>query len=1130
MGATQPPTDSHSPPLQTFLIVDIRGSTRYGVERGDEAWAALAMRFAQVAREVVEARGGRVVELRGDEAMAVFASARAALQAAVALQARFAAEMRSDPSLQLHAGIGLDAGEAVPVEGGFRGLALNLAARLCSLAGPGEVLASETVIGLAHAVAGLAYTDRGLATLKGFAAPVRVLQVSRQPQAAHPPPAADVPEHPAPGAGQPAQTFPVGGFLGALPAGPLVAREAEVALLRSAVEAVAGGAGRLVLLVGEPGVGKTRLAQELTLLARDRGFLVASGRCYEPQGSVPYFPFLEVLTRVYAASPASIRDELPHRWAEVARLLPDQSIGASAGRESSGGNRDDRQRLFWQVSGFLQALIAVQPVAVLLDDLHWADTASLDLLQHLARQIHDRRILLLGTYRDVEVSRAHPLEAALRDLTREKLVERIAVKRLSLDGTRALIGATMREVSISDDFAHLLYERTEGNPFFTQEVVQALVERGDLFRRDGEWDRKAIEEIEVPESVRSVIGQRLAHMGDDTQEVLHEASVLGQTFGFDVLATMSGRDEGALERALEEAMAAGLVHEAGRDDYAFHHALIQQALYRELPTRKRRRLHRSAGEALGRLPEGKREGRAAELAYHFLEADEGERALPYAIKAGDAAEAVYAHAEAEKHYRTAVQTARELGDAVREAAALEGLGQALRRRGRYLEAIAALDEAAASLRALSDLEGQRRTVAQAARLYGSMARPQEGLDRLRPLLVDADDAPGSPGLTWLHHAAASLYFIAGRYDEMLQFAERAAALARAAGDEEALMHANERRGVALMLLGEGDAALAAIEEMQRQAERLGRLDMLMAGSTHLGSYHWLYSGDMLRFQRHYERAYEYAERLGDPERLGFASMNVGDTCYYLGDWERAQACAERAERFLREADLVASWGMPYVQCLKGKLALVRGEREVGMTLLEASGAAALATGDQHVLPGVDGALAEAELLEGHVERARARLEPWEAAERQREATAVLQVLPALAWANVEDRRPEEAEASVSALLKRAAVVRTALADAHRIQGLLRLRQGRFDEAAAALEVSLARTRAMPYPYAEAKALFVYGQLHTAKGEPERAREKYEAALAICERLGEGLYRPHIERALAMMRGVTPAQDGASERD
>jgi class 3 adenylate cyclase len=168
---------SSAPLLQTLLIADVLGYTRYTYEHGDAAGAQLTIRFAALAREAVEARGGRVVELRGDEAFAVFAPARAALHAAVELQARLAAVAAAEPAQPILSGIGLDAGEAVPLDGGYRGLAINLAARLCSLAGPGEVLASEAITHLAGVVPGLRYSDRGTAQLKGFAEPVRLLRV-----------------------------------------------------------------------------------------------------------------------------------------------------------------------------------------------------------------------------------------------------------------------------------------------------------------------------------------------------------------------------------------------------------------------------------------------------------------------------------------------------------------------------------------------------------------------------------------------------------------------------------------------------------------------------------------------------------------------------------------------------------------------------------------------------------------------------------------------------------------------------------------------------------------------------------------------------------------------------------------
>src|SRR5262249_14312608 len=266
----------------------------------------------------------------------------------------------------------------------------------------------------------------------------------------------------------------------------------------------------------------------------------------------------------------------------------------------------------------------------------------------------------------------HPLEAALRDLGREKLIsERVAVRRLPVEGTAALAAATVGIAQVSDELAQHLHRRTDGNAFFTREVVRALIERGDLYQVDGRWQCKDIGEIEVPESIRSVIGQRAAHLPPEAQEALHEASVLGQTFSFADVAGMTGRDDTALETALERATVAGLVRETGVERYAFSHVLLQQALYAELPTRHKRRLHLAAGEALDRLPERERTRRAAELAWHFLQADDAARALPYTLLAGDRAEEVYAHAEAERHYSTALELARERENHPREAEALE---------------------------------------------------------------------------------------------------------------------------------------------------------------------------------------------------------------------------------------------------------------------------------------------------------------------------------------------------------------------------------------------------------------------------------------------------------------------------
>jgi len=1172
--------------IHTFLIADVRGYTTFTLERGDEAAARLAGLFAQLARAGVEAHGGRVIELRGDEALAVFASARQALRAAVALQARFAAAARADPTLPLAVGIGLDAGEAVPVEDGFRGTALNLAARLCSLAGPGEVLASAELVHLAGTVAGLAYQERGTAQLKGFADPVTVIRVLPE-----------VPEEtvatavdPDAGAaasqsavitaavGDRAPTFPtfplpspvalpIGGFLGALPDGPLVAREAELAALDALLNAVGAGTGRLVLLAGEPGVGKTRLAQEVMLAARNRDWLVASGRCYEPQEVVAYFPFREALSAAYAAAPPAVRAELPRRWPEVARLLPESaqalhSATATATATSAhtgpatppatppGADPDDQQRLFWQVASFVETLAETRPVALLLDDLHWADSASLAVLQYLARRTRACRVLLLGTYRDVEVSRQRALEAALRDLHREHLVERVAIRRLPREGTALLMAATIGLEQVSDAFAALLHGRTDGNPFFTQEVLRALVERGDLYRHEGgQWDRRAIAAIAVPESVRAAIGERVAKLGPQAQVALRAASVLGQTFRFEELqALLGGWSEETLEAALEEARAAGLVREAGRDGYLFQHALTQQALYAELSARQRRRLHLAAADAIeggGGAPapssvpapvrDRDRERRSAELAWHLLEADEAARALPYTLLAGDQATAVYAHADAERHYRTALELARELEDRLREAEALEQLGGALAAQARFDAALALLEQAYASYRANGDDEGRGRVLTQIGWALAERGTPEQGIARLQAELAASAAAQAqaqaqAPAFSFsastlarLHLTLAQLCFVSGRYLDEVEAAAAAERHARTAGDERLELRALGARADAIyMARGQNAEDAQLSEQIIPRAEALQ--DYWSLGRAHHGlAVESALAGRFTVAERHFEQAIAAYERLGSPTELAMVLLAQGfNLGYALGDWARWRAGLERAEALLR--DIPASWRRAYLAEFSGLLDLCEGRVAAAREQFGQVRAIAEPAGDLQALRHIAWGESELDLLEGRPAAARARLEPLRDRPGE-ESSDVTLFLPQLAWACLELGDGARAEALIAEGIARAERGQRhgVLVDLRRIQGVIRLRQRRWEEAAGVLDASLAASRAYPYVHAEAKALYVYGQLYAAQGAPERARACWEHALAICARLGEGLYRPHIERALAEL-GAPDAVD------
>ena len=916
--------------------------------------------------------------------------------------------------------------------------------------------------------------------------------------------------------------MPIGAFLGAQPIGPLVGREAELGAIRAVLEAVPRGQGRLLLLVGEPGVGKTRLAQEITIRARAHGYRVLTGRCYEPQQTVAYSPFVEALTQAVALAPDAV--DVVERWPEVARLLPDGDLKVQAPAQLD--DRTAQQRLFYQVRNFLGTLADRQPLALLLDDLHWADGASVDLLQHLTQHTHDLPILLVGTTRTIEAQREHPLVDALSDLRHDELLDRLEVERLEEEETSALIGAILGDAdgaagdatSVSAVLAQRIYARSEGNAFFTRQLTRALQEQGDLIFAEGRWDMSVQDmTVTAPESIRSVIGQRLGRLTEHTQDVLREASVLGQVFAFDEVRGMGQRGEQEVEEALDEAAGKGIVREGQRDHYHFNHALTLETLYADLSARRKRRLHRAAGEAIEQAPDHER--RAAELSYHFLAADESERALPYALLAGEQAEAVYAHAEAERHYRAALAAAQDAGDASHEAQALEKLGEVVHLLGRMDEAPDLLDRALRGYQALQDRQGELRTLS--AWLWAQADFGSEKLDeadtRARAVLahVELSNTSALPpsllsGAAAVYSNLAWIHWTSGRYPDVLSHASRAAELARAAGDEKQLVLALHR------LIGtpgfDGDP-MASWRDLLTMAERTGQTAIVVSAHNNIGGT-LQDAGEFAPALPHLEQAVAAAERRQDPRHLAWQLHNFTWFLFDSGDWQRARETYARAAAIMREVDRHgANWQSAAMSIVPGRFALVEGREEEGRRLLAQAIEHVEKVGVLFVLPFPVGALAEADLLAGHAEAAQLRLASFLPNPANAEGND-LTLLPLLAWAEGALGHEAQAEAQLKTLLAgEASLVRV---DALRIQGLLATMQGRWDVAREALDEALERTRAMPWPYGELKALWVSGWLESARGDPAAARKQLKQALAICNRLGEGLYRKYIERDLVAL--------------
>lgn len=876
---------------------------------------------------------------------------------------------------------------------------------------------------------------------------------------------------------------PVAGFLGALPAGPIVGRQREIARLEELLDAVARGAGRLVMLAGEPGIGKTRLAQEVVVRLEEQGFLAATGRCYEPEQALAFYPFTEALAEVYDGAPATVQNETPKRWPYLQRLLPDSL--PLPDREDFGG-QDVQQRLFRAIAHFLDAIAGIRPVAILLDDLQWADESSLKLLQYLSRVTRASRVFLLGTYRDVDIDRRDPLERVLRVLQREGLLSEIILQRLSEGGTAELAATILGEGDEVHDFAAALHERTDGNPFFIQEVVRALIERGDLFLTDGMWMSRSQTEIEVPRSIRSAIGERLARLREPTQEVLAEACVLGQTFAADDLCALQTHSALQVDVALDEAVSAHLVRMRDTARYSFNHALTQQTLYEELPARRRARSHALAGEALERLPETVRRKRSAEIAWHFSRANQDARALPYALAAGDQAEAVFAHAEALRHYRSALELAQSAEDRPREAEALEKLGTVLRLAMQYAEALDVLEPAATAYRVLDDPEGEARATYQIGVALYMKGQPREAGTRVRATAERLEDLAGPPSfqraLAYVYWALAMPSCLIGRYRDILATSARIAELGQKVDDPRLLAAAAWMRGYGLVVIG---APAEARESLERAVPFFDSTDdrwWLAQVTCQIGRT-YLHNGNTEQARRYLQQTLELFEEVDDQAELAWASCYMGDVSFVTGDWTEAR------RNFARSAGL-ARTRVPrfYSHALLhlAELSLLEGAINEGMELVEQGLTVAEQCSEVAAIRKGRRLLAEHDLSLGDANRAFSRLQPLLDTLSQDTPHSFPPPVLAEIYLAVDDvTRADELVAERVERFRGQSRMR-ALANWLRVQAKIRRRQGQPQEAERLLREAISLAESMPYPHAEARARHELGGLLAEQGDFERS--------------------------------------------
>jgi len=573
--------------------------------------------------------------------------------------------------------------------------------------------------------------------------------------------------------------------------GDFVGRQREFDALKAAFARSADGRGRLITLAGEPGIGKTRMALELAAHVNEHGGQTAWGRCHEDAGAPPYWPWTQILNAVMAREEdASLRSTLGVGAADIAAIAPDIAI-RFPDIEVSTELRDPaetRFRLFGSFARFLTNVAESKPLILVLDDLHWADAPSLRLLEFLAEEMATSRLMILSTYREVELSRRHRLSDTLGALARVPHFQRLHLSGLTAEDVHHFVSVSIEKTPPAW-LTSAIHEQTEGNPLFVREVVRLLVEQ-NYFAIQQLTPGAA---VRLPEGVRETIGRRLNRLSPICNEVLAVASVIGREFGWEVLArAMPEQTEEAVLAALEEAMAARVIEETGAGHFQFTHTLVRVTLYDELRTGQRRRLHHAVGVAIEAAHQRDLEPVLADLAHHFRAAGlagDGERSIGYAIRAGERADAASAYEDAVGFYQNALDLL-EAGAEVaneRHANLLLMLGNAERKAGPSDSALSHLRAAAEMGRVL----GLPHLTAEAARTHADCAwrNSSERVSRSGELLESAlsdlpDDAIALRSI--LLGALSRDRLHTAQLEEARALAGQAIALARQSGDPAAL--------------------------------------------------------------------------------------------------------------------------------------------------------------------------------------------------------------------------------------------------------------------------------------------------------------------------------------------------------
>jgi len=914
----------------------------------------------------------------------------------------------------------------------------------------------------------------------------------------------------------------------------LIDRVEEMGVLRELVDRAVRGEGGVVFLFGEAGIGKTRLARELGAYARLRGMQVLSGRCpalFRMDGVPPYVLWKEVIKDyLEVCSPEQLYRVIGFYPGEVSKLIPElkQKLGAFP-QSLPISPESERDRLFEAVFQFVTNVSKEAPLLVVLDDLQWTDQSSLLLLHYLARGVYRECLLLLGAYRDTDVDERHPLSPVLTELNRERLLQPVPLKRLSLDDVSEMIRRILEQEDVPREFCELVYERTRGNPFFVEEVIKSLKEEGVIYREEDKWKIEEVSRIEFPKTVKSVIKTRIGRLDDECQHVLTMASFVGKDCAFEALCGVTGVEEDKLLEMMEKLLKTGLIKERvvrGEDVYSFADIIVRDVVHEEVSRLRRKKLHGVVGCALEKVYAEKIDEHFGELAYHFLEGGDKDRALDYFLKAGEKAQKVYANDEAFSYLHQALALLEEKEDNVEEKTRItERLGDIKTWIGEIDACIEYWNKALALWDQLRDKKGVSRLHVKMASVFWAFAGDKEkASEHHRMALEILEKELESVELASLYEDISHMLWRTGELAEALPWAQKAVELAERLDDPKVLADCCSVLGMISMLSGELEKASKYFEQGLKIAVENNCTEPAIRLYSNLSVFYYM-TGELQKMFENAQKGSELAKKVGDVEWIAWNDYWLAVSYGFMGEVQKAISMYEdiialdkRTKNTAHISDPLYSLGATY-----GLL----GEWDKSLQYLMEARDIAKKTGE---MTSGEAALWLGELfmeMEDYVEAEKYFNESNSIFEKAGStARRLTDLFPALSKLYLKKGEIEKAKELIEKTYEYATKTknRLVLSHAEMLKAMVFREQKKWEQSIQHFEKSLQEAKAintqkwLAYPFAE--LLYEYGLMHLERnkeGDKERAYSLLNQALEIYQKIDA---KKRIEKIIAKKKLLT----------